>query len=589
MADIHTKEENRMVDNRKRVTCLLKQSVIDLCRARLSDGTGLEIDGILCVTIGDDDSENHVIIKVHEKISAGLEAEKVNRSSDNDDSQCLGCTPVESHDSNDDVISSANTVKQESGQQYLRHSMHLRRHSLPPAEDVSVDDEAVDTVNIKGELCGSEPCPPPTVTAANKKQRYICDTCNKMFAQRSALVRHSRTHTGERPFDCSECESKFGDITTLRRHMASLHNLPPGRERKPQPIPCEICGKVLRTKYSLKHHIRAVHQGIKTYPKKCLCTLCGKICRNVTVLKEHQNKWHLHIKPYMCKTCGRPFHAKGLLRAHEKQTHSDIRNYPCEVCGKAFKRHNALKEHLMTHTKVRPNECDICRKRFLQKAGLVRHYRTHTGLRPFQCKVCHACFADASTLRRHVIAVHNVPHDKWNKDDFEMIAEKPDKTNVLPRGRRRRQSKVNVQDTLCSQDQPSAPVETAVVMIGQTESTGQADDSVANDIATNTRSDTPVSVPQPTAAGTDVAGDDAVEHSISATVAGGILESPTDIDIKHITDGQSSENVITLVESKGNSLITWDSDMMSLSQEVYVILNDPVVQPAEELVTTQKS
>lgn len=578
-----------MADGRKHVTHLLKQAVIELCTARLSKGTGLEIDGILCVTIGDDGDENHVIIKVHEKVSSVSATGEENRSSDaeNDDDQ-LTFTSLESFESDcDDLTSSDNKVKQETGQLCHSHSMHLRRHSLRPADETSVDDKGVDSVNVKNEQCGSEQKPAVKHETSVSRQHHICDTCEKIFPQKSALVRHSRTHTGERPFACSQCESKFGDVTTLRRHMASIHNLPPGRKTKPRPFPCETCGKVLRTKYSLKHHVRAVHQGIKTDPKHCLCTLCGKICRNVTVLKEHQNKWHLHIKPYQCKTCGRSFHAKGLLRAHEKQTHSDIRNYPCEVCGKAFKRHNALKEHLLTHTTIRPNECDICRKRFLQKAGLVRHYRTHTGLRPFLCRMCNACFADASTLRRHVIAVHNVPRENWNKDDFKVTAEKGDLTKVLPRGRRRQVCKVERLDSGSSQDPSSAPVETAVPLISQVESTTQADDSLEVQTA-NIPPDTHILVLPPTGSAVTAGGDDTMIDDLNnVVVEGSLLEN--DSGTKHRTDGQSNENVIALVERKGTSLITWGNEMMSLSEDVYIILNDPVVQPAEELVTTEEA
>ena len=629
----------RMADDRKQVTRLLRQAVIELCRARLSGDRGLEIDGILCVTVGDDCEENQVVIKVHEKISPTPRAESyiacLDVNSDDDQSWECTFTPVQSPENDigdeagydddgdgggggDDVVgddydyddgggesdhasvvtSNATSIKQEIGDQSRHHSMHLRKHSLKHPKEAPFDDDhdsdskGLDAIIVKTEMRTNDLSVMETNDALHVKGlRFACDVCDKAFSQKSALIRHSRTHTGERPFECSECELKFGDVTTLRRHLAQIHNVPPGSRMKTEPFPCDICGKELRTKYSRKLHVRAVHQGITKLPKKCLCTLCGKICRNVTVLKEHQNKYHLHVSPFPCKTCGRRFHAKGLLRAHENQTHSDVRRYACEVCGKAFKRHNAMKEHVMTHTTIRPNECDICQKRFLQKAGLVRHYRTHTGLRPFLCKICHGCFADASTLRRHVIAVHNVPRDKWNKDEFEAIAQRPDHPTVLPRGRRKRQGKdIKTEETSCGQDEMGETIAVSIHQAGpilSADHTLDASDSAAAD----NMAVASVLIPETTTNASvrfEIRDDcTAIENAdITAVVAAasGTFESNESVGMTH--DYQTDENAVALGEDKGGSLIIWDNEVMSLSEEVYIIMDEQVVQ-LEEMVTTE--
>ena len=40
---------------------------------------------------------------------------------------------------------------------------------------------------------------------------FKCDVCLKVFHQKSSLVQHYRTHTGEKPFACQICDRKFAE------------------------------------------------------------------------------------------------------------------------------------------------------------------------------------------------------------------------------------------------------------------------------------------------------------------------------------------------------------------------------------------
>ncbi|KAF7731817.1 hypothetical protein EC973_008332 [Apophysomyces ossiformis] len=83
---------------------------------------------------------------------------------------------------------------------------------------------------------------PPTSTPATFSHRvtqesgkYICRYCQKAFTRPSSLRTHIYSHTGEKPFECTEegCGRKFSVQSNLRRHLR-IHRL-----ARPQTTPSQ--------------------------------------------------------------------------------------------------------------------------------------------------------------------------------------------------------------------------------------------------------------------------------------------------------------------------------------------------------------
>ena len=52
---------------------------------------------------------------------------------------------------------------------------------------------------------------------------FSCPHCSMSFKSSGKLKRHIRVHTGEKPISCSLCEKSFSDASVLRQH-SRVHN-----------------------------------------------------------------------------------------------------------------------------------------------------------------------------------------------------------------------------------------------------------------------------------------------------------------------------------------------------------------------------
>ncbi|KAK3099258.1 hypothetical protein FSP39_001754 [Pinctada imbricata] len=171
--------------------------------------------------------------------------------------------------------------------------------------------------------------------------KCLCSYCGQVCRSQEALFAHLTSFHKEMAADqlskeqllCQHCGKEFSihHKRAFDRHMG-FHS---------GPMPCEICGKVLKNRNA--YHRHKIRHKVKEYT-----CFCGKKFKKRFNYQQHKTHHRLskEERRHKCDECDKSFIYKHHLTNHIASYHSTERKFKCTACGAKFK----LKHHLKQHT-----------------------------------------------------------------------------------------------------------------------------------------------------------------------------------------------------------------------------------------------
>lgn len=252
---------------------------------------------------------------------------------------------------------------------------------------------------------------------------YQCGRCMKNFELCYALIKHLKDICNVKPkYFCDHCQIKTKEKSDLAKHIIAKHLPRDANKNK-----CDKCEKVFAYRRGLIRHSKKCGQnrGLKNLYafKSYCCDHCGyrtyrkdhlviHIKAHLGIVTRSQKKFRGNskrcslksLKAFSCDDCGYSCVLKMSLVNHMQVKHLN-NNFDCTACGKKFGSQYNMKKHVRYNCKystdVKRVYCDHCSYKCFYKSDLASHIQAkHMSVR-FKCSSCRKSFASQLRLIIH--------------------------------------------------------------------------------------------------------------------------------------------------------------------------------------------
>ncbi|KAH6921939.1 hypothetical protein HPB50_006845 [Hyalomma asiaticum] len=126
----------------------------------------------------------------------------------------------------------------------------------PPTNDGTNSagtDSAEESAKDPVQVADASSKPAEDIALSAKRPFHFCNLCPYTSLYTNSMVRHMRTHTGEKPFKCGVCPRTFTQKHHANAHMRTHTGV--------APFGCDECSRRYFSKSKLRDHIIIKHGG----------------------------------------------------------------------------------------------------------------------------------------------------------------------------------------------------------------------------------------------------------------------------------------------------------------------------------------
>ena len=371
---------------KRNMSRLLKQSILELCKASVNVEGSLEIDGIICITIGEDESDE-IVVKMHEKFGMGQPARQQQGGPGGRPGGPIRIMPMSPKNRPNIGASPRGPSKP-----MVRPAAFTPEKSIPPSKP-SQSPHHNQGYNLPG---GSRSVQTPvrgsdaisqkqgSNSAANKHIGHGSETKKQQTPQQQMSIdetvikieiesddegtdEEKKAEAGDGKASgsqgsssssvvCNVCEMTLQSVAALKRHVSEVHHA----------AVCEICWQPFATKVDLENHMK-VHaekptpsprqdksgqsprpdvgkndkrdSASRDPPERFKCGVCGNSSDARANMVEHLRSGHEFQGCFTCLLCGEYFPNKPTFTIHRKLSHPTAMDVMCMSCGVGLKQH----------------------------------------------------------------------------------------------------------------------------------------------------------------------------------------------------------------------------------------------------------